>query len=149
MVEEPEARELQEKCLECSYEGTIEEKRDYNGELLAVAVCPVCHCYDWMLPSNWDEEDEETLDLTKEWAKEESQKMLKEHKLFYKIEFSEPAKQLLIYSDLTDKIKKPIIELCDLFDTNCAYVQQYRKGIKISLEFQLNAPNKGRGKGGE
>jgi len=133
MVEEPEARELQEKCNECSYEGTIEEKRDYEGELLAVSVCPVCHCYDWMLPKEWDKEDEETLNLTSEWAKEESQKILREHNLFYKIEFSEPARILLIEYDLTDKIKKPIIELCELFDTNHAYINQHRKGIKISL----------------
>uniref|UniRef100_A0A6M3M970 Uncharacterized protein n=1 Tax=viral metagenome TaxID=1070528 RepID=A0A6M3M970_9ZZZZ len=133
-----ETRELQEKCLECSYEETIEEKRDYKGELLAVAVCPVCHFYDWMLPKDWDEEDYETLDLTNEWAKEESQKMLKEHDLFYKIEFSEPAKQLLVESDLMDKIKKPIRELCDLFNIHYAYVNQHRKGIKIRLGVNSN-----------
>jgi len=127
-------REFYEKCSSCSFEGIIEEKRDYNGELLAVSVCPVCHFYDWMLPKDWDEEDKETLDLTDNWAKEESQKMLKEHNLFYKIVFSKPAKQLLIESDLMDKIKEPIIELCDLFTINYAYVTQRRKGIKISLE---------------
>ncbi len=128
-----EEREFYSQCLECSYEETIEEKRDYNGELLAVQVCPICHFYDWTLPLNWDGKDEEVLELTNEWAKEESQKMLKEHNLFYKIEFSEPAKQLLIESDLMNKIKKPIIELCELFDTDYVYVSQYRKGIKISL----------------
>ncbi|MCK4784523.1 MAG: hypothetical protein KAV87_12280 [Desulfobacteraceae bacterium] len=126
-------REFYEKCSECSFEGTIEEKRDYNGELLAVSVCPVCHFYDWMLPKDWDEEDNETLDLTEKWAKGESQKMLKEHDLFYKIEFSEPAKQLLIDLGLMVKIKKPIMKLCDLFNIHYAYVNQYRKGIKISL----------------
>ncbi len=128
-----EEREFYVKCLECDYEGTIEEKRDYNGELLAVSVCPICHFYDWTLPKDWDGEDDKILDLTNEWAKEESQKILKEHNLFYKIEFSEPAKQLLIESDLMDKIKKPIIELCELFDTHHAYVSQHRKGIKIRL----------------
>lgn len=129
-----ETRELESQCLECDYEGTIEEKRDYKGELLAVSVCPVCHFCNWMLPKDWyDEEDDETLDLTNEWAKEESQKMLKEHNLFYKIVFSEPAKILLTELDLMDEIKKPIIELCDLFDIHYAYVNQYRQGIKISL----------------
>jgi len=128
-----ETRELHETCNECSFEGIIEEKRDYKGELLAVAVCPVCHCYDWMLPKEWDEEDNETLDLTSEWAKDESQKILKERNIFYKIQFSRPAKQILIEYELTDKIKKPIIELCELFDTNYAYVNQHRKGVKISL----------------
>ncbi len=126
-------RELQEKCLECSYEEIIEEKRDYNGELLAVAVCPVCHFYDWMLPKDWDEEDEETLDLTSEWAKEESQKMLKEHNLFYKIEFSEPAERTLIELELMEDTKKHIIALCDLFNVHYASVNRYRRGIKISL----------------
>lgn len=129
-----ETRELQEKCLECSYDGIIEEKRDYKGELLAVAVCPVCHCFDWILPEDWyEKEDEETRDLTREWAEQESIKILKEHKLFYDIAFSEPAKQLLKELDLTDKIKKPIIELCDLFNIHYAYVNQHRKGIKITL----------------
>ncbi len=128
-----EEREFYEKCHECSFEGTVEEKRDYNGELLAVAVCPVCHFYDWMLPKDWDEEDEETLYLTTEWAREESQKILKERNLFYKIEFSKPAKQTLIELDLMDAIKKHIIALCDLFNVNYASVNRYRKGIKISL----------------
>ena len=128
-----DTRELQEKCHSCSYEKTIEEKRDYHGEWLAVSVCPVCHTHNWTLPKDWDEEDEETLDLTEEWAKEEAQKMLKEHDLYYKIEFSEPAKQLLIDKGLIVKIKKPIMELCDLFNINYAYVNQYRKGIKISM----------------
>ncbi len=129
-----ETRELQEECHGCSYEGTIEEKRDYKGELLAVSVCPVCHVHDWMLPKDWyDEEDDETLDLTNEWAKEESQKILKEYNLFYQIQFSEPAKILLTELDLMDEIKKPIIELCDVFNIHYAYVNQYRKGIKISL----------------
>jgi len=128
-----ETRELQEKCHECPCEETIEEKRDYQGELLAVSVCPACHCYDWMLPKEWDEENDETLNLTSEWAKEESQKILREHNLFYDIAFSEPARILLIEYDLTDKIKKPIIELCDLFGIRYAYVNQHRKGIKISL----------------
>ena len=128
------AREFYSKCVGCDYEGTVEEKRDYNGELLAVAVCPVCHFYDWMLPKDWDEEDNETLDLTQEWAREESQKILKEHNLFYRIEFSEPAEKVLIELDLMDGVKKHIIELCDLFDVHYASVNQYRRGIKISLE---------------
>ncbi len=128
-----ETRELLETCHDCSFEEIIEEKRDYKGELLAVSVCPICHCYDWILPEEWDEEDDETFDLTSEWAKEESQKILKEHKLFYKIEFSEPARLLLIEYDLTDKIRKPIIELCDLFNIHYAYLNQHRKGIKITL----------------
>ncbi|MBA7683147.1 hypothetical protein ES703_91505 [subsurface metagenome] len=128
-----ETRELHEKCNECDFEGIIEEKRDYNGELLAVSVCPVCHCYDWMLPKEWDEEDNETLDLTNEWAKEESQEMLKEHNLFYNITFSEPARILLIEYDILDKVRKPIIELCDVFNIHYAYVTQRLKGIKINL----------------
>ena len=128
-----ETREFHEKCNECPYEGTIEEKREYEGQLLAVAVCPVCHAFDWMLPKEWDEEDKETLDLTREWAEQESIKMLKEHDLFYNIAFSEPAKQLLIELDLLDKTKKPIIELCDLFNIHYAYVQKYQKGIRIHL----------------
>jgi len=128
-----ETRELQENCPNCLFEGILEEKREYEGELLAVSVCPVCYFYDWMLPEDWDEEDTETLDLTGEWAKEESKKMLKERELFYKIEFSEPARQVLIHAGLMVKIRKPIIELCDLFDINYAYLNQYRNGIKISL----------------
>ncbi len=130
-----ETRELQENCHDCSYEGTIEEKRDYKGELLAVSVCPVCHSFDWMPPKDWDEEDDEALCLTGEWAEDESQKMLKKHKLFYKIEFSKPAKQLLkkYGPGLTDEIKKPIIELCDLFNIRYARVTQQRRRISIDL----------------
>ncbi len=127
-----ETRELLETCHDCSFEEIIEEKRDYKGELLAVAVCPVCHFYNWILPEEWDEEDEETFDLTSEWAEEESQKILKEHDLFYKIAFSKPAMQLLIELDLMDKIKAPIMELCDIFNVHYAYVNRYQKGIQIS-----------------
>lgn len=128
-----EEREFYDKCLECDCEGTVEEKRDYNGELLAVVVCPICQFYDWMLPKDWNEEDTETFELTNEWAMKESQKILKENNLFYQIEFSEPAKQTLIELDLMDEIKKHIIGLCDLFNVHYASVNRYRKGIKISL----------------
>ena len=85
-----EKRELQSSCNECSYEFTIEEKRDYKGELLAVSVCPVCHAVDWMLPKDYYEnEDEETLDATQEWAKKEAIKILKERSIYYDIHFSE------------------------------------------------------------
>ncbi|MCK4698646.1 MAG: hypothetical protein KAT53_10160 [Dehalococcoidia bacterium] len=123
-------REFYEKCNECSFEGTIEEKRDYNGELLAVSVCPVCHGFDWMLSANWDEEDSETLDLTKEWAEQESIKILKERNIYYDIRFSKASK-LILHDENINDIRQKTLELCKILNTNKADIGKHRHGIKI------------------
>ncbi len=133
-----ETREFQSQCSECPFEGTIEEKRDYKGELLAVAVCPVCHFYDWMLPKDWDEEDEETLDLTQEWAKQESIKILKERSIYYDIHFSEASKLILLEENI-DEIRHTMLELCKILNTNKVTIGKHRHGIRI--EFPLPYQN--------
>jgi len=123
-------RELPETCHDCRFESTIEEKRDYQGISLAVSVCPICHCFDWMLPLDWDEEDNETLDLTKEWAEQESIKILKERGIYYDIHFSEASK-LTLYEENIDDIKQKTLELCKILNTNKANIGKHRQGIKI------------------
>ncbi len=126
-----ETRELLETCHDCSFEEIIEEKRDYKGELLAVSVCPVCHCFDWILPEDWiNEEDDETLELTREWAEQESMKMLKERNIYYDIHFSEASK-LILYEENIDSIRQKTLELCKILDTNKANIGKHGQGIKI------------------
>lgn len=128
-----EERELESQCLECDYEGTIEEKRDYKGELLAVSVCPVCHFCNWMLPKDWyDEEDDETLDLTQEWAEKESIKILKERNIYYDIHFSE-ASELILYEENVDDIRQKTLELCKILNTNKANIGKQGHGIRITF----------------
>lgn len=124
---------LMEKCRECGYEETIEENRDYNSETLVVSVCPMCRTYDWEMPSEYDEEDIDLLERIREWAHEESIKMLKEHDLYYTIRFSEPARFLLSEYGIINGLKEHLIELCKFLGTDTAYIVQHEKGIKIEL----------------
>ncbi|GAH48130.1 unnamed protein product [marine sediment metagenome] len=59
--------------------------------------------------------------------------MLKEHKLYYTIRFSEPARILLSEYGIIDGLKGHIIELCKFLGTDTAYIVQYEKGIKIEF----------------
>jgi hypothetical protein len=124
------SRELPDSCHDCGVESTIEEKRDYQGTSLAVSVCPICHCFDWMLPPDWDEEDNETLELTKEWAEQESIKILKERDIYYDIHFSE-ASNIILHEENINDIRQKTLELCKILNTNKADIGKHRLGIKI------------------
>ncbi len=126
------SRELNEECNDCGYEPVIEEKRDYKGEPLAVSVCPICHCFDWMLPLDWDEEDNETLELTGEWAEHESIKILKERNIYYDIHFSD-ASELVLHEKDIDEIRIKTLELCKILNTNKANIGKHGQGIKITF----------------
>lgn len=47
---------LEDKCPECG-SPIVEEKHDFRGEQLAVAICTKCKFKDWTLPKKFLEND--------------------------------------------------------------------------------------------
>jgi len=79
--EEPEERVLEEVCPFCGYP-TLEEKRRFKGERLAVSVClnHLCTFFDWEIPEAWMDEyvDEELFEKSEEWAEVQAQTLKRE-----------------------------------------------------------------------
>jgi hypothetical protein len=76
------ARVLDETCPECGFP-TIEERRNFKGENLAVAACLNLKCeyfYNWEVPSKAGDVageivDEDLFGESEIWAREEAEKM--------------------------------------------------------------------------
>lgn len=125
-------RELEEKCEKCGSE-VIEEKRSFGDEMLAVTVCPICHFYNWILPSEYFvEEDDELFEKSDAWAKAESQKILEEHELLMTLDFSKPAKLQL--EENFELIKPYLLKICKILDSWSVYISQFENGIKIAIK---------------
>lgn len=137
MTEEP--RELELICNNLSCKGeVIEEKREYKGEKLAVSVCPFCGSFDWILPSsafdkNGDLKDE-ALEMTTKWAREESWMILKEHNLYYRINFSSQAMELLEGREIeAQRVEAILRTLCDVFETRSASAGKQGAGFRVDF----------------
>ncbi len=86
-------RELETQCYECGYP-TIEEKRNFKGEMLAVCVClnPKCPDFDWICPKGEEYEDTDSTAFaeSEDWAREQAHQMKMEfaakHALVIKVE---------------------------------------------------------------
>ena len=125
-------RELEEKC-ECCGAELIEEKRNFEDEILAVTVCAICRYYNWILPSEYFvKEDKELFEKSNAWAEAESLKILEEHGLLMIFDFSEPAKLQL--GENLEQIKSSLLEICKILDSWYVYISKVGNGIKITIK---------------
>jgi len=121
-------RELEETCPLCHAE-LIEEKREYKGESLAVAVCPSCHYLDWIVPESEMGIDAEYDLPSQAWAEEQAENVLREHDLWFNIHYSE----VLELNRHLPRIRLAVEQLCLSLGAKTAEVGQYKTGLKIIL----------------
>ena len=124
---------LMPECHKCGSDKTIEEPRKYKEETLKVAVCPICHAFDWEIPEGADE-DEELFYDSSAWAEKQSIEILKENKKYFGISYSEPAKIVLAgHIDKLDKFEEKITAVCELLGSDLAFVSQKEAGLLIYI----------------
>jgi len=125
-----ESSGLMPVCHKCGSDKTIEEPRKYNEETLNIAVCTICHEFDWIIPEGADE-DEELLYDSSAWAEKQSIEILKENKKYFRISYSEPAK--IVLAGHIDKFEEKITEFCDLLGSDLAFISQKEAGLLIYI----------------
>jgi len=127
------SEEWYDKCPVCGSEA-VNSTSEIGGFKVRVSACPICDFYDWEIPDEimkrGDEETERWVSETDREAKRAAKRLLREHGFWFKIEWTQPAMDLLD-TEQRKLIDSSVKEILRTLGGRRAYICKFGSGLKI------------------